>query len=36
MEQKKKTNKLKLLAGYYKPYKGLFWQIYFLPFLEPQ
>ncbi len=24
MEQKKKTNKLKLLAGYYKPYKGLF------------
>lgn len=24
MEQKKKTSKLKLLAGYYKPYRGLF------------
>ena len=33
MEQKKKPNKLKLLAGYYKPYKGLFFADLFFAIL---
>lgn len=35
-QEKKQPGRLKMLAGYYKPYKGLFLQIFFLHSLGQQ